>query len=751
MGLFYRKPFALCSFMFVCGSFAGFFLWNTVKYIAVATVLAVLIVLAAYVIITKKFKIAVHVILPLLFLLFGVLYFTFVNIRIENNYDKYITNDNPSKIEATVLSRAFYSNYLCIYDVRVREIDGEKVNMRMRMESERALDLNEGEIIILDAHVSDFDSGGNFNEKMYFNSRGIYFLVTEDGESCELIGKERNAELFLGALKRKLCNRFSMALKEDTAGLVNALFMGNRDDMTDIEKRDFKRTGTYHLLALSGMHLSVLSHIFDVIMINLRIAKGKRCVILLLLVTFYVALTGFGLSVVRSAIMLFSFYLAYFLRTKSDSLTSLMFSALFILILSPSSLLDIGFWMSILATFGIIVAVPFETLMRFKLKKLRSNAFGKLVLAVLSGLVFSFAAIIFTFPFSCFGFEAISVTGPVLTLILSPLVSFILALAPFLLIFAEIPIVNDITVIVMDACTGLIRGVSLYFSEMENVYFSLDYPFVKFIVIPFFVILALLLILRIKNRIIIPAFIVSAIAVFCVFEYIYLNDTSYCLNYTNLKGQEYISISSGDENVLIDISDGAAGRLTDMAITAAKKGDCEIDTLVLTHLHKRHVNAIGKIYGQVMLRSVMLPIPLNSAEEAVFESIKAECRFYGIEAVTYESGIDTFVGIDTSVLLYRAYLKRSSHPVISFTLSGKTDLTFIGSSYPEHSDVCLNSKRLIIGAHGPICKNGFSLDTGRETEYIFIANELLMSNASVTADENTKIIKNAEHFSLYIK
>ncbi|MBE6631748.1 MAG: hypothetical protein E7623_03510 [Ruminococcaceae bacterium] len=690
--------------------------------------------------------------MPLFFAVLGILHSYLYSAKIDNQLQRYTSDTEISEIEATVLSASYKSNYLSTFDIRVHRINEEKVNFKMRFEAPYLLDVELGDKIISDVIISDIENDGSFDEKQYLNSKGIYFLASEPLPSCT-ISEEKNSgiEIKLSSLNQIFSRIFKRVLDENSAGLIGALFLGNRDDLSDITKRDFKRTGCYHILALSGMHLAIISTMLDFILIILRLKKGPRFVISSVLIIFYVALSGFGLSVIRSAIMLLCTYTAYFLRAKKDSFTALLFAAAAIISFSPSAVRDIGFWMSVMATLGIIIASPFEILMRFKLRRCLRGFFGRLLKYTLSGLIMSFAAITMTLPFSCFCFGAISSVGPLVTLLLSSIVSVLLYLAPLLLLFCKIPFIAAFLAFIIDAASKLTVGIAGYFSEIEHVYVSLNYPFVKYAIPIFFIILFILMTVRLKHKIIIPLFVLVFAISFSLLEYIALNDDTVYVKYLRVKENEYICMSKNGENSIIDVSTGSFSGLYEAYNEALEIGYREIDTVVLTHVHKKHISALRKLSSKELLHSIMLPVPINETERPIAESIKYELEKEGVKVIYYDAGQNTANINGCAVSFDRNYIKRSSHPAIMLRICGDVNLTYVGSSYLEMNPIEITDENIILGTHGPICKNDFTVYPSSSTKTITIADEEINSYAHIEGANNAEITLYSDKICFKVK
>ena len=426
-------------------------------------------------------------------------------------------------------------------------------------------------------------------------------------------------------------------------------------------------------------------------------------------------------------------------------MTSLMFAAVAILVFSPSSIRDVGFWMSVFATFGVIIALPLDTYIRFKLRQIGKRPFAKAIRYVISTLIISFSATLMILPFSCFCFGALSLVGPLSTLILSNAVSLILIFAPIFLITSRIPFLSGILGFILELLSGFVLNVSEELSKMEHIYVSLDYDFVLYFVLPFFILFAILMVVRIKHKLLIPVFVLIWACVFGAFEYNAINDPVLYFGYVHLGRNEYICLSRNGENTLIDISDGSKGKMNEAALYAIEKGFVEIDTLILTHLHNKHVDYFEEMYSNYLVRRLVIPLPQNDSESNVATSLKLLADEHDVEIYTYENEA-TFEIYGTKIKCEHAYIKRSTHPVIKVEIFDKKSVLYMGSSYSEYGETD-DSEIIIVGTHGPICKNDFSIYSER-AELISVADEDIYSYLSIQTLNKTKLIKNTQRFYL---
>ncbi len=208
-------------------------------------------------------------------------------------------------------------------------------------------------------HPRRFDNPGGFDYPAYLASQGI-FLEGWTQEPVEVTWSPRGSRLLAAifGLRTALLERLDAAMPPAQAGLLKATVLGDRSGLTPEMNRAFLDSGTYHILAISGLNVSLLAGalfgLFRLFRASPRVAAGASAV----LVTFYAALAGAGASVIRAAVMADVYLLAVVLDRRADALNSLALSALAILWWNPRFLHDVGFQLTYLATLGIILVVP---------------------------------------------------------------------------------------------------------------------------------------------------------------------------------------------------------------------------------------------------------------------------------------------------------------------------------------------------------------------------------------------------------
>ena len=144
-----------------------------------------------------------------------------------------------------------------------------------------------------------------------------------------------------------------------TAALLSAVLTGNQQDLSKETKDAFRKAGLTHLVAVSGMNISILLFLFTVL--AFFIPRWWRLLISLPLLLFLVIFTGGSPSIIRAAIMSSAFLLADIQGRESDGLTNLFVAVGALLIFDYDMLYDISFLLSFSAVLGLLLGMPLLT------------------------------------------------------------------------------------------------------------------------------------------------------------------------------------------------------------------------------------------------------------------------------------------------------------------------------------------------------------------------------------------------------
>jgi competence protein ComEC len=150
-----------------------------------------------------------------------------------------------------------------------------------------------------------------------------------------------------------------LRLSHDDAAMLTAMLTGDRTLLGHRLRVGFERTGSFHLLVVSGMHLAIFSGIVFWITRRLRLPRTWASVATIVLSLAYALFTGFGQPVQRAFWMVTLYLIGRILWRERHPLNAIGFAALVMLAVNPAALLDAGFQMTLLSVLAVAgIAVP---------------------------------------------------------------------------------------------------------------------------------------------------------------------------------------------------------------------------------------------------------------------------------------------------------------------------------------------------------------------------------------------------------
>jgi len=143
-----------------------------------------------------------------------------------------------------------------------------------------------------------------------------------------------------------------------SAAMTRALLLGYRQDIARPVYEAFSQTGTLHVLALSGMHVAIMTMFMVILLKSLGISRQYWVLFFIPFLAVYTAGTGAEASMVRATIMAITYFSAFLLRRKPDTPSAMAVAALLILLVDPLQLFSLGFILSFVAVGGLVVIYP---------------------------------------------------------------------------------------------------------------------------------------------------------------------------------------------------------------------------------------------------------------------------------------------------------------------------------------------------------------------------------------------------------
>ena len=142
-----------------------------------------------------------------------------------------------------------------------------------------------------------------FDEKQYYEVRGVQGAIRITDEITVIESDRFSVKEWIASMRERVFVYIQNSADTQTAGLLAALITGEKSALPGQLRLDFQRIGLSHILAVSGMHLAILTTLLHKFLSLLTIDKKWRCGISMLFVVGYMGLTGFPVSVLRAGCM----------------------------------------------------------------------------------------------------------------------------------------------------------------------------------------------------------------------------------------------------------------------------------------------------------------------------------------------------------------------------------------------------------------------------------------------------------------
>ncbi|WP_294818381.1 ComEC/Rec2 family competence protein [uncultured Flavobacterium sp.] len=263
-----------------------------------------------------------------------------------------------------------------------------------------------------------------FDYAAYMQKQGIFHQVQLKANFVKA-GHIDTFDSYVGSLRNALIHSFDIHnFDAKTRNVINALLFGQRQDMDKETSDTYANAGVLHILAISGLHFSMLFYILTLLLKPLSKLQKKgeiiQFVLILALLWGFAFVTGLSASVVRSVVMFSIILIGQYANRNANIYNSLALSMLILLLAKPMFLFDVGFQLSYIAVFAIVWLQPLY-------KKARVSRFPAVNYAIDTVLI-SLAAQIGVLPLSLYSFNQFPLLFLLANLVVIPLSNMILVL-----------------------------------------------------------------------------------------------------------------------------------------------------------------------------------------------------------------------------------------------------------------------------------------------------------------------------------
>jgi len=438
--------------------------------------------------------------------------------------------------------------------------------------------------------------------------------------------------------------------------VLEALLLGETGRMEEDLNLSLQKTGLYHLFAISGAQIAIISFLLFSLLRLCQISKRLSYLLLMMLLVLYAVLVEGNPSVLRATIMSLAFLLGKLIWRDVHLINTISLSAFILLLVNPFSLFDLGFELTFVATLSIILFFPIilKYLPRLPLKLSEMTAL-------------SIAAQLGVLPFMAVSFNRVPFSALILNYAAVPLVGAIMAAGYSFFPFAfATPLLARVLAQGMRLCIRLFIWITHLLDGVPYVSYRIPTPHLLTVVGYFLFFLSLLLPVKIRNQRVV---LLGLFACFFILLISYpVPSTSKDLRLTFIdvgQGDSILIEFPGSKKMLID-GGGLPEGTFDIGERVVspflwRKGIKTIDYLVLTHAHPDHLNGLISIARNFKVREFWESG--RSPEDPVYAALKSSLSTSVFIRKVFKDFSSQIAGVQLAVL----------HPINSIMNSGTVD------------------------------------------------------------------------------
>ena len=301
----------------------------------------------------------------------GMLTYGFHNHKnFQNHYSRlHQNNDSLSVIQFKIKERLKPTLYNEKYVVNLVSINHQKTKGKLLLNVKKD-DLTKvydvDDVFLTYSKLNDIKPPLNpnqFDYKAYLKKQYIYHQIYANQHTLLKL-KTRLATIFGYAdqLRKRINSKLiSYEFKSEELTVINALLLGQRQDMDREMYNDYAKAGAIHILAVSGLHVGIILMILNSLLKPVEYLKqGKLFKVILILIALwsFAIIAGLSASVTRAVTMFSLVAIAMHLKRPTNIYNTLCISLFLLLLIKPLFLFDVGFQMSYVAVFSIVSIQP---------------------------------------------------------------------------------------------------------------------------------------------------------------------------------------------------------------------------------------------------------------------------------------------------------------------------------------------------------------------------------------------------------
>jgi len=539
---------------------------------------------------------------------------------------------------------------------------------------------------------------GGFDFRRYLAQDDIYLCMRADSIRRYAADRANPFLQALHSLKRKIRRSFSASsLREHEESFLSAVVLGERRGMDEEFREALVRTGTAHILAISGLHVGILAGAMYFFLSRLFFVPHSISSLMTMVVLFaYAFLTGMRPPVMRASLMCTSFLIAPLLKKRLDSINSLAFAAVVILFLRPADLFTAGFQLSFMVVLSILLLSNriFRGLVSvFRLRPdpgfLTISPFRRWLYRRIEWPLRLFsvalAAFLGSLPLTLCYFNSISFLSPFCNMAVIPLVGFIV---PFGFLAGLVGLLWQGAADLINAANGELIGAlqaaAMFFSGLRIASFNVSPPSSAFC-IAFYCLLLLLGFARSFRHLFVPIFLVVVLVVilFVGKEMARRHPDSIEITFLDVGQGDCAFVEFPDgRKMLVDGGSADRSEIGRYVIVPFLRwaGVNRLDAILISHYDSDHISGLRTVLEDMSTRAIVVRAGPQEPDTSLVENLLRTVKKKRITTHEVRAGNTLHLSNRVAAKILNPHVLSDSARLSENDLSVVLNLNFRGSS-----------------------------------------------------------------------
>lgn len=502
---------------------------------------------------------------------------------------------------------------------------------------------------------------GTFDQYIYLRNKG-YYLCISNGTIESGNHRPYSIEGFLYGIKNRCTKIIDNSFDSESAGIVKAMLVADKSTLDKNIKKLYSENGIAHIMAISGVHVAIIGMTLYGFLRKLRIGRLISGTFSIAIIILYGIMTGMSSSTERAVIMLILSIAAEYFGRKTDAPTSMGFAMIIMVLGNPYVILDAGFQLSFAAITGVTVVAPqLRKLLRMfkrfikeadekkKQKHKKIMSLRKMIIKLIDALVVGIASFITTTPVIIYYYYQFPPYSILINLIVIPLVSLIVGgsilvvLTGLFFTGAAVVMTYPVRLILFGYKYLCIFASGLPGASVLVGHISIGMVFVYYLsVVLIFAILRMIRIGKTEREGPILYLMLAAVLFLTVVYEVYSYDKSLKIVYMDVgQGDGVLLRTSGHGGILIDGGSSSNKRVGEYVMVPVLKyyGVSEIEYAFVSHGDVDHVSGLEYLLNEEQsgVHVVNLVLPEYGDQDALQE-LKSEAIANNVNIIYMKPG-----------------------------------------------------------------------------------------------------------------